>query len=103
MEAQEKSLIEQPALGGGEVIGYEMTERQSGVLPAAIEDARYFRDHAAEMVEFLRKEIERAVEEDAEEWRIAQRAERREGYAKEYYRGARLVAFLEKLREGQGG
>ena len=99
MEIQEK-----PGLAlESELIGYELTEKQAGVLPAAIEDARYFRDHAAEMVEFMRVEIERAVDEGAEDWRLAQRAERREQYAQEYYRGARLVAFLVKLKAAVEG
>ncbi len=79
-----------------------LTERQAGVLPTAIEDAQYFRDEAAGMAEFSRGELQKCIDSGAEESSVNYRAERIKHYELEHYRASRLVAFLEKLKESEG-
>ena len=58
----------------------QLTDKQSSVLPTAIEDAQWFRDEAAQMVDFSRDELQRCIDGEGEDWRIAQRRERTKEY-----------------------
>lgn len=88
-------------IGGDDVNDIPMTEKQAKVLPTVIEDAEVFRAHACQMAELGRRQLQEAVDEGGEEWRIAQRAERLKEYQIEHFRACRLVAFLEKLAGGE--
>lgn len=81
----------------------QLTEKQECVLPTAIEDAQWFRDEAAQMVDFSRLELQRCIDGEGEDWRIAHWLERTKEYELEHYRASRLVAFLEKLQQKSEG
>lgn len=95
METQERSSVENPALEATEI---RLTKLQAAALPAAIEDAEYFKGQAKEMIELARQQLQECIDQNGEEWRIAMRAERISSYELEHFRAHRLVRFLENIK-----